>query len=220
MVVFVLKTLTAVHLKYLDHEKIEAIWLRIVTKSSSVTIGSFYRPPDNTAFFEDIVIPLEKAWYKYKNLVLVGGFNINFSKTAHGHELRLQEKLMSALVQFDCSVINKDFTRVTPTTETMIDLIITNKADLVENIKTADTGISDHNLVSFSMDFKPRKVPPRIVTIRNCKKMEIEKFKLDLQNAPWSTCEMFEDVEDKCSVWTDIFKDICEEHAPLQGRTY
>jgi hypothetical protein len=44
--------------------------------------------------------------------------------------------------------------------------------------------------------------------------MEIEKFKLDLQNAPWSTCEMFEDVEDKCSVWTDIFKDICEEHAP------
>jgi hypothetical protein len=80
---------------------------------------------------------------------------------------------MSALVQFDCSVINKDFTRVTPTTETMIDLIITKKADLVENIKTADTGISDHNLVSFSIDFKPRKVPPRIVTIRNCKKMEI-----------------------------------------------
>ncbi|CAB3985461.1 Hypothetical predicted protein [Paramuricea clavata] len=214
MVVFVLKTLTAVHLKHLDHEKIEAIWLRIVTKSSSVTIGSFYRSPDNMAFFEDIVIPLEKAWYKYKNLVLVGDFNVNFSKTAHGHELRLQEKLMSALVQFDCSVINKDFTRVTPTTETMIDLIITNKADLVENIKTADTGISDHNLVSFSMDFNPRKVPPRIVTIRNCKKMEIEKFKLDLQNAPWCTCEMFDDIEDKCSVWTDIFKDICEEHAP------
>jgi hypothetical protein len=63
MVVFVLKTLTAVHLKHLDHERIEAIWLRVVTKSSSVTIGSFYRPPDNTAFFEDIVIPLEKAWY-------------------------------------------------------------------------------------------------------------------------------------------------------------
>jgi hypothetical protein len=74
MVVFVLKTLTAVHLKHLDHEKIEAIWLRVVTISSSVTIGSFYRPPDNTAFFEDIVIPLEKAWYKYKNLSFGGGF--------------------------------------------------------------------------------------------------------------------------------------------------
>ncbi len=200
MVVFVLKTLTAVHLKHLDDEKIEAIWLRIVTKSSSVIIGSLYRPPDNTAFFEDIVIPLEKAWYKYKNLVLVGDFNVNYSKTAHGHELRLQEKLNSVLVQFDCSVINKDFTRVTPTTKTMIDLIITNKANLVKNIETADTGISDHNLVSFSMDFKQRKVPPRIVTIRNCKKLEIEKFKSDLQNAPWSTCGMFEDVEDKYSV--------------------
>ncbi len=98
----------------------------------------------------------------------------------------------------------------------MIDLIITNKANLVKNIETADTGISDHNLVSFSMDFKQRKVPPRIVTIRNCKKMEIEKFKSDLQNAPWSTCGMFEDVEDKYSVWTDIFKDICEEHAPKE----
>jgi endonuclease/exonuclease/phosphatase family metal-dependent hydrolase len=72
-------------------------------------------------------------------LVLVGDFNVNFSKTAHGHELRLQEKLMSALVQFDCSVMNKDFTRVTPTTETMVDLIITNKRDLVEHFKTADT---------------------------------------------------------------------------------
>jgi hypothetical protein len=49
MVVFVLKILTAVHLKHLDHEKIEAIWLRVVTKSSSMTIGSLYRPPDNTA---------------------------------------------------------------------------------------------------------------------------------------------------------------------------
>jgi hypothetical protein len=56
------------------------------------------------------------------------------------------------------------------------------------------------------MDFKPRKVPPRIVTIRNCKKMEIEKFKLDLQVFSW--------IEGKYSVWTDIFKDICEEHAP------
>ena len=209
-----MKTLTAVHLKHQDDEKIEAIWLRIVTKSSSVIIGSLYRPPDNTAFFEDIVIPLEKAWCKYKNLVLVGDFNVNYSKTAHGHELRLQEKLNSVLVQFDCSVMNKDFTRVTPTTKTMIDLIITNKANLVKNIETADTGISYHNLVSFSMDFKQRKVTPRIVTIRNCKKMEIEKFKSDLQNAPWSTCGMFEDVEDKYSVWTDIFKDICEEHVP------
>ena len=59
------------------------------------------------------------------------------------------------------------------------------------------------------MNFKPRKVPPRIVAIRNYKKMETEKFKLDLQIAPWSICEMFEDVEGKCSVWTDIFKDIC-----------
>jgi hypothetical protein len=65
----------------------------------------------------------------------VGDFNVNFSKTTHGHELRLQEKLMSALVQFDGSVTNKDFTRVTPTTETMIDLIITNKADFVEILK-------------------------------------------------------------------------------------
>ena len=55
-----------------------------------------------------------------------------------------------------------------------------------------------------------------IVAIRNYKKMETEKFgseKLDLQIAPWSTCEMFKDVEDKCSVWTDIFKDIREQHA-------
>ena len=42
--------------------------------------------------------------------------------------------------------------------------------------------------------------------------MDAEKFKLDLQS-PWSTFDMFED-DDKYSVWTDIFKDICDEHAP------
>lgn len=98
-----------------------------------MVVGSLYRPPSNTAFSEDIITFLEKAWYKYKNLVLVGDFNVNFGKTAHGHDLSLQEKRLSILAQFDCSVVNKDSTRVTRT-ETTIDLIITNKAELVENI--------------------------------------------------------------------------------------
>ena len=129
-------------------------------------MGTFYRPPNNMAFFQDIVYPLEKAWLKYKNLILLGDFNVSFSKTASITDQALQDKFLAILTQFDCSVVNIDYTRVTLTTATTIDLIITNKGKIVENIKTADIGISDHNLVSFTLNLQVKKQPLKIITIR------------------------------------------------------
>ena len=40
------------------------------------------------------------------------------------------------------------------------------------------------------MDLKPRKQPPKIITTRTHKNLDTEKFKLDLQNVPWSTCDI------------------------------
>ena len=214
-VVYVSKELTAVHLKQLERDGIEAIWLRIVTKSCSVVVGSFYRPPNNMAFFQDIVYPLEKAWLKYKNLILLGDFNVNFSKTASITDLALQDKFLAILTQFDYSVVNTDYTRVTSTTATTIDLIIANKGKIVENIKTADIGNFDHNLVSFTLNLQVKKQPPKIITIRTYKNFNTEKSKRDLQNAPyWPTCDIFDEIDDKYSTWTDILKNIHDEHAP------
>ena len=105
-VVYVSKELTGVHLKHLEHDGIEAIWLRIVTKSCSLVVGTFYRSPNNMAFFQDIVYLLEKAWLKYKNLILLGDLNVNFSKTASITDRALQDKFLAILTQFDCSVVN------------------------------------------------------------------------------------------------------------------
>ena len=177
-------------------------------------MGHSIGPHTTWLFFQDIAYSLEKAWLKYMNLVLLGDFNVNFSKTASIIDLALRDRLLATLTQFDCSFVNTDYTRVTSTTATTIDLIITNKGKIVENIKTADIGISDHSLVSFTLNLHVKKQSPKIITIRTYKNFNTEKLKRDLQNATWPTCDIFDEVDDKYSTWTDILKNIHDGHAP------
>ena len=145
---------------------------------------------------------------------MLGDLNVNFSKTTSITDLALQDKFLATLTQSDCPAVNTDYTKVTSTTATTIDLIITNKGKIVENIKTADTGIPDHNLVSFTLNLQVKKQPPKIITIRTYKNFNTEKLKRDPQNAPWPTCDIFDEVDDKYSTWSDILKNIHDEQAP------
>ena len=118
---------------------------------------------------------IEKAWRKFKNLVLVVDFNVDYSgkETELERETGLKEKLRSCLAQFNCVVVNNEPTRVTQRTATTIDLIIKNKPQSVKMNTTIDTGISDHKLMHSSLDLRPKK-----------SNRQNEQFRWDLQILP------------------------------------
>ena len=70
--------LQAFHRKDLFTSGIEAAWLQVNFPSASVLFSVMYRPPDASQFFDLIGSPLEKAWLKTSNIVLLGDFNCDF----------------------------------------------------------------------------------------------------------------------------------------------
>ena len=144
----------AVHRKDLQTTSLEATWIQ-VTFSSSVLFGVIYRPPDDCTFFDHIVSVLEKAWLKTSNIVLMGDFKCDFKLLEGDFDVnRNTVKLRSIFEMFNMHNVVSDNTRITPTSSTLLDLIVTRK-DLITK-RVFSLGISDHNLVYATMKLKQR----------------------------------------------------------------
>ena len=58
----------------------------------------------------------------------------------------------------------------------------------------------------------------QIITTRSWKDNSIKYFVADLQNAPWSSLDSFDDVDDMYSVWESLFKSLIDSHFPLKRK--
>ena len=85
------------------------------------------------------------------------------------------------------------------------------------NTGTLDFGISDH-LMCFAI-FKWKSVPlQKLSTVyrRSMKNFNQSDFNADLEIAPWSSLEMFDDPSDKTEIYNLLLSDILDLHAPLK----
>ena len=85
------------------------------------------------------------------------------------------------------------------------------------NSGTLDLGISDH-LMCFAI-FKWRSVLLRKVSTvfrRSMRNFNQSDFNADLEIAPWSILEMFDDPSDKTEIYNLLLSDILDLHAPLK----
>ena len=78
-------------------------------------------------------------------------------------------------------------TRVTPTSETLIDVIMTSNSALVTDSGVVETHISNHYLVHAELNFKTPKPLPTYVISKSYKNYDSESFVSHLAQVPW--CE-------------------------------
>ena len=177
-------------LKLLNHyilsnapQKIRQWALKIMVNSSVFIIGTVYRPPSSDSlFFERFQDLLEKLWIKRRNVVIFGDLNCDSARSTDRSITSIfGQKLQNLLLQFDYMVINDKPTRVTKDTSTLIDLVISSNRNLIKNTRTDELGISDHMLVH---------------NARSYINFDQAKFSKDIAEAPWSVCEVFDDLDD------------------------
>ena len=113
------------------------------------------------------------------------------------------------------NVITTD-TRVSLTSSTLIDLIVTTRKDLIRGAGSFPLGISDHNLVYASVRLASKRPPLKIVQIRNYKNLNEESFKRDIECTPFHVATIFDDPDDSLWMWSKLFLQIAEVHAPLK----
>ena len=111
------------------------------------------------------------------------------------------DDMKGILEQFNMKNVVKGPTRITNHSKTLIDLIVTNRKDLVKQKGTCPLGISDHDMIYATLSASIPRDQPKIITIRNFNKFNERNFQSDT---------------DVYYAWNLLFTELCNEHAPLK----
>lgn len=220
-VLYYREDLQVIHRRDLSHKDIEAIWIEVKFPMNNALFSIAYCPPDQVNFFENVSAVLERAWLKTNNIFLLGDFNCNMkffltpNETVHVAPL-ISIKLHQIFELFDMQNVITTDTRVTPNSNTLIDLIVTTRQDLVKNAGSCPLGISDHNLIYAVVRLVCKRPPPKFVQSRNYNKLNEKDFKRDIESAPFHVAMIFDDPDDTLWMWNKLFLQIANDHAPMK----
>ena len=107
-------------------------------------------------------------------------------------------------------------TRVTPTSSTCIDLVMTSHP-AINITDVVHIGISDHSMVICNRKINANlKVPPRVSKVRNFKHFNEDLFLNDMFHVPWQLIENESNIDNAWNTWQQMFNDVCNRHAPYR----
>jgi len=106
-------------------------------------------------------------------------------------------KLLNILYAFNLENIIATPARVTPTCESLIDLIVTTKNDLIQSSEVFHFGISDHSGIYASIRLRGKWPPAKIIKTRNYKNFNESSFQRDISFTPFLVVSVFDDPDDK-----------------------
>ena len=156
----------------------EIIWASLQFKSSKpLLIASFYRPPGNNAqpldALQSSFAKAMKNSRRYANIIIGGDFNLgdinwkNWTTTKASTRV-IHQKFLDFLLNNTLSQLVDKITR--PISNSILDLIVTSNPNIIENIEVLP-GMSDHCLVTFDINMKPktqRKPQRKIHLYKKC----------------------------------------------------
>ena len=138
----------------LESQSVESLWVEIIhLKRPSLLVGFLFGNLTATyAWYVEFLAMLDQVADSKKNILRLGDSNIDLSK--------LHSTWESTYTLVGLHQLATTLTRVTGTTDTLIDHIYTNNQDRVRNVSVHNIGITDHYPVLCTWSMKlPRHAP-------------------------------------------------------------
>ena len=212
VMVFVSNTVKGVRRCDLESEEIEVVWVQVKLKRKSVLIGNVYRPPGvSDMWFDSLVGMLDKVAQEQLMVVLMGDFNCNMLR-AGSHT----EKLAMVMSEYGMKQMICDPTRVTQTSDTMIDLLFCSNSDEIIQSGCLELGMSDHEMIYGILNGDKVAQKWCLREIRSFGNCDVDKLVSDLKVAPWSVMETLDDIDDLWEFWKKLFTKVLDSHVPLK----
>ena len=194
-----------------EHPLVEDIYLTIqYRKQPSFIVGSIYRHPHAQANSFEYILDIHKSLIlRNKPLFILGDLNDDLLDT----NPKLNKIIKSAkLVQ----LINKP-TRITPTRSSLLDVIITNKPEIVIKSDVFPCEIADHELISIEIDIVKPKRQPVFKTYR-CLTQYSPEILCDslLSETPMlNSLLQSDDIDFQVNTFTEVFTKCLNSCAPM-----
>lgn len=193
----------------------ESLWLDVSVSKKRTILGIIYRKP-NTDVFEfqnSLSTVLSHLKIDKVQCLLMGDFNINF--------LDSDQKVEQFKTTMECLALKQLITtptRVTRDTSSLIDHAYTNYSSTKIHAGVIETDVSDHFPIFVIFEkckAESRKLCTGSISFRSYKNYDEKKFNDDLAGARWDLVYKENDVNNAYTTFHDIFKEICDKHAPI-----
>ena len=127
------------------------------------------------------------------------------------------KSLTSFCESFNLSQLIASPTRVTDSSSSVIDVILTSQAKQVIKAGVIDCSISDHDIIFADLRLKASRPKVTYVKTRSFKNYNPDAFQYDMSLAPWSVLEIFDNVDDKLHAFDLLFNEILDHRAPIRS---
>ena len=148
---------------------IEHIFLDLLLPNTKpILIGVVYRPPKQAGFLYKISIALESIpnFNKHETYIL-GDININLLHNGQTVPMGIKKYRDFCSIQSLTQII-KNATRITETSSSLLDHILTNSTDKIAQSGIINVGLSDHQMIFCTRKTIKIKTGEKTIHKKNC----------------------------------------------------
>ena len=194
----------------LHQDHLETLWIDILLpKSKPILVGTCYRTEDKNSFFSDLETCYEGS--SDSETIILGDFNADVRKP--------QESIVKSLKHFcyvfDFRQLIQQPTRVTPNSESTIDLIMVSDRQNISQHGVIPFGLSDHYMTYCSRKVSKAQIGRHnTIKIRSLKNYTTSIFIDKLNAVSWSNVTNCVDVETSWSNFKSNLTSVIDDVAP------
>ena len=163
---------------------------------------------------ENVSTTFDLALAENKEIIVVGDFNFNILSNEPS-----SIKWLEKIEDLGLTQLVMEPTRIKGNSSTLIDHILVSHPNSVSTVKVMKCGNSDH--FPICMTYKGSISKNRdinLIEYRSLKTLDVDLFKYDLENAPWSLIETCDDVDVMIDHFEMIFLNVLNTHATIKRR--
>ena len=180
----------------------------------SFVICIVYRPPSATLNWFDTelcdalisVMPMNKPIY------IFGDLNCNLLNSSDP----ASQALINFCASFNLTQLIRQPTRITESSATLIDVILTSHENSIIDTQVMPSSISDHDLIYVVLKLKRQRPKPVYITTRSFKNYQQDVFLRDISMVPWCIADCFDDIDDSLYAFNALFNEVLDKHVPIR----
>ncbi|CAG4958870.1 unnamed protein product [Colias eurytheme] len=174
------------------HSELEQMWIELtLSHVGQIAVGTAYRPETTKVGVAiDALSESISAFGYCRHIFILTDFNINMLKL----DKNPASEFRSFLSQQNLHQLVKEPTRIHKSSQTLLDLFITDSPEICENIKVVhNPSLSDHGLVVYP-----------------------DVFDQDLKALPWNKVQLETNINEMANNFNHLLKSLFDKYAPLR----
>lgn len=219
LLVYIRNSVSAYRRHKLEPTDMESICIDVKGHNNSrfIVLACYRSPSKNKPadFLPSLYTAAETLYNTRNELLIIGDLNFNMLDDGNSEP---DPHLTDFCDRFCMTNTITEPTRVTNTSASLIDVLITSNPERFVLSGTMKLGISDHDLIYTIRKQKIPRPQPKLIEYRSMKGFDAERYQADLGKIPWDSAYVYDDIDDICEHWYQLFINVVDQHLPFKKK--